>query len=155
MPLLVARGRRALHQGDELIAHVDKGAMRAPAAQLEGEDAAIEGKRLVDAAHLQGDMVDAHEVGFLNSGCCAVVHGLGLSSFRYPTCVTRSAMVAARAGAAADAAGARRSVRSGFSGGGAGGVAAGVVSRVGGCGSLCGQGSHSMEETFKLLSSKP
>src|SRR5690606_5414387 len=64
VPLLVARRRRALHQGDELIAYVDEGAVLAAAAQLEGEDAAIKGKRLVDATHLEGDMIDAHEVGF-------------------------------------------------------------------------------------------
>ena len=53
--------RAALCEGDELVAHVEKGhAGRAP-AQRELEDATVEGERLFQVADLEGDVVDPHQ----------------------------------------------------------------------------------------------
>src|SRR5262249_58962933 len=58
VPVLVLR----LHEGDELVAHVDEGLVLALAAQGELEDAAIEGQRLLDVTHLERDVIDAHQL---------------------------------------------------------------------------------------------
>jgi len=55
--LLRAAGR----ERDELVAHVDEGHAAAAAAQLELEDSPVELERLVDVAHLEGDVVQADE----------------------------------------------------------------------------------------------
>jgi hypothetical protein len=47
---------------DELVADVDEGHPVVPAAQGEVEDRAVEGQRLIDAADLQGHVVDADHV---------------------------------------------------------------------------------------------
>ena len=57
-----------LRQVDELVAHVDEGVGLALAAQLEVEDAAIEGERLLDVADLDGDVVHADHPGLLHCG---------------------------------------------------------------------------------------
>ena len=64
----------ALLQGEELIAEIDEGRVLALAAQLELEQAPVEGQRLLDVAHLERDVVHADRAGFAGLG-----HG-GVSS---------------------------------------------------------------------------
>ena len=54
---LVGRLRAALAEREELVAHVDEGHPRRPAAQLELEDPAVERRGLVDVADLERDVV--------------------------------------------------------------------------------------------------
>src|SRR3546814_1076531 len=62
--VVVGRLAAALLQREELVAEIDEGGGLAPAAQLEIEQAAIEGQRLVDIADLEGDMVETDgEIG--------------------------------------------------------------------------------------------
>ncbi len=66
MPRVVAGLAARRREGDELIAGVEKGHLLADApTQLEIEQLAVEGKRLVDVADLEGDVVDADEPGLL------------------------------------------------------------------------------------------
>src|SRR5438270_3660625 len=48
----------ALLKRQELVAKVDESRILAPAAQLEIEQAAIEGQRLVDIANFEGDVIE-------------------------------------------------------------------------------------------------
>src|SRR5947207_10613061 len=50
---------------DELVAHIDKGAALAAAAQVEVEDLAVPVERLVDVADLDRHMIDADQPGLL------------------------------------------------------------------------------------------
>jgi hypothetical protein len=59
--VVVIRLLSALAQRQELIAHVDERHPRRAAAQLEGEEAAVEGERLVHVADLESDVVDPYE----------------------------------------------------------------------------------------------
>ena len=60
MAVLVGRLPAALGEREELVAHVDERHARCPAAQLEVEEPAVEGERLLDVAHLERDVVHAH-----------------------------------------------------------------------------------------------
>ena len=51
----------ALHQRDELVAHVDERRALHAAAQLEREEAPIEGQRRVDVADLEGHVIHADQ----------------------------------------------------------------------------------------------
>jgi hypothetical protein len=55
----LAPGRVALGQREKLIAHVEERHPTQTTAQLQLEDAAVEGHGLVDVAHLEGHVVDA------------------------------------------------------------------------------------------------
>jgi hypothetical protein len=55
--------RLGRHQRDELIAQVDKGLTLAATAQGEFENATIKGKRLLDVADFERDVIDADEAG--------------------------------------------------------------------------------------------
>jgi hypothetical protein len=57
----VGRLRPPLRERDELVAHVHEGHAAGAAAELEVEDAPVEGERLLDVADLEGDVVDADE----------------------------------------------------------------------------------------------
>ena len=61
MPSVVGRLRPSLHEGYELIAHVDEGGPGQPPAQGLLEHPAVEGERLLDVADLERDVVDSHE----------------------------------------------------------------------------------------------
>jgi len=63
MPPVILMPVLRLHQGDELIAHVDEGLPLALAAQGKIEDPAIEGERLLDIPDLERDMIDADQLG--------------------------------------------------------------------------------------------
>ncbi len=63
MPARILVRRLRLHQGDELVAHVDEGLALAFAAQGEIEDLAVEGERFLDVADLEGDVVHADQLG--------------------------------------------------------------------------------------------
>src|SRR5262249_12927832 len=58
MAAVVGRLLAALLQRDELIAQIDEGRGLALAAQLELEQPAIEGQRLLDIAHLERNMIE-------------------------------------------------------------------------------------------------
>ena len=62
---VVARLLAALGERDELVAQVEEGHARRPAAQLEGEQPPVEGQRLLEVADLERDVVDAHQAGSL------------------------------------------------------------------------------------------
>src|SRR5262252_3743524 len=64
MTAAVGRLRAALLQREELVAQVDERRGLALAAQLELEQTAIKGQRLVDIADLQRDMVETHGARF-------------------------------------------------------------------------------------------
>ena len=64
MAAVVGRLRAALLQGEELIAQIDEGRGLALAAQLEIEQAAVEGERLLDIADLESDMVETDGARF-------------------------------------------------------------------------------------------
>jgi heme exporter protein A len=57
----VGRLRATFGQDQELVAHVDERHPPDPAAQLELEDAAVEGERFVEVVHLEHDVVDADQ----------------------------------------------------------------------------------------------
>ena len=61
VPLVVGRLPAALHQRDELVAHVDEGGARDAAAQLEREDAPVERQRGLEVADLEGHVVDSDQ----------------------------------------------------------------------------------------------
>ena len=62
MPLAVGVRRRVARERDELVAQVDeRHPVADPPAQLELEEAAVPGDRLVEVAHLERDVVDADE----------------------------------------------------------------------------------------------
>jgi hypothetical protein len=61
MPVLVLMLAVGLGQRNELIAQVDEGLAPVLGSQLEVEDPALEGQRLLDVAHLERDMVHAHQ----------------------------------------------------------------------------------------------
>jgi len=61
VPLVVRALPPAGGDRDELVAQVDEGHPRYAAAQLEREQPSVEGKRLVDVADLERDVVDPHE----------------------------------------------------------------------------------------------
>jgi len=63
----------AFLKGKKLIAQIDEGSMLALAAQLEFEQAAIEGQSLLDVADLERDVVQSDSAGFAGLG-----HGGGL-----------------------------------------------------------------------------
>ena len=74
----------SLAEVDELVADVDEGHPWMAAAQGEVENRAIEGQCLVDAADLQGDVVDADHVSFAVARSHVVIslcQGLSRSSF--------------------------------------------------------------------------
>ena len=68
----------ALAQRQELVAEVDERHPRRPAAQLELEESAVEGQRLLDVADLERDVVDADQTP-------ALAHLLGLGRDRATT----------------------------------------------------------------------
>ena len=71
MAVLVLRLRAAGRERDELIAHVDERHARAPAAQRELEQPAVEGQRRVDVADLECHVVEADQTrlgGFRSHG---------------------------------------------------------------------------------------
>src|SRR5205823_7405391 len=63
-------------QIDELVAHVDEGAALVLAAQVEIEDPAVPGQRLVDVADLDRDMVDADQPRLLAVAHLILPHGM-------------------------------------------------------------------------------
>ena len=60
-PLLTPKG-----EVDELVSEIDERGRFAAPVQLEVEEAAIEGLRLVDVADFQGNVVDSYGACFLN-----------------------------------------------------------------------------------------
>ena len=56
-----------LLQREELVTQVDERVRLASAAELESEQPAVEGQRLVDVAHFERDVVEADRAGF---PCC-------------------------------------------------------------------------------------
>src|SRR5215213_796204 len=62
-----AVGRVALGQREELVAHVEKRHSSRAAAELEIEDAAVEGHRLLDVADLQRHVIDSDHPSHLLS----------------------------------------------------------------------------------------
>jgi nitroreductase len=68
VPLVVGRLRAALGEREELVAHVEKGHVPVAFGHLEVEEAAVELDRLVEVAHLERDVVDAHEPGSRGHG---------------------------------------------------------------------------------------
>ena len=58
MPLAIGLALRALGEREELVAHVDEGHPGDAAPQLELEQPAVEGERLVDRADLEREMID-------------------------------------------------------------------------------------------------
>src|SRR5258708_10955306 len=75
MPVLARLLGARFHQGDELITHVDEGLALAFAAQRELEDLAVEGKRLLDVADLERDVVHADQFWFPRLRLRDLVHG--------------------------------------------------------------------------------
>ena len=67
MAAVVRRLPAALLQGDELVAQIDEGHGVGLAAQVEGEETAVERQRLFDVPDLQCDMVEADGAGLVNS----------------------------------------------------------------------------------------
>ena len=63
VPRAVRLLRAALHQRNELVAHVDERHPSPAASQLELEESSVELERLVDVADLERDVVDADESG--------------------------------------------------------------------------------------------
>src|SRR5205085_6103668 len=63
-------------QVNELVAHVDEGAALVLAAQVEVENLAVPGQRLVDIADLDRDMVDADQPGLLAVAHLILPHGM-------------------------------------------------------------------------------
>src|SRR5262249_46790815 len=55
----------ALLQGQELVAKIDEGGVAALAAQLEFEQAAVEGQCLLDVSNLERDVIDTHRARLL------------------------------------------------------------------------------------------
>ena len=70
-----------LGERDELIPDVDEGHPAAAAAQLQVEDAAVEGKRLVDGAHLEGHVIHADEPWTLGHASRVDARGRSLEDF--------------------------------------------------------------------------
>jgi uncharacterized cupin superfamily protein len=64
--LCVGRLHAACAEGEELVAHVDERHSRNAAAECYFEHPAVEVERLVDVAHLNGDVVDADEARALS-----------------------------------------------------------------------------------------
>ena len=65
MAIVIDRLRAAFLQRDELIAQVDEGRGRVPAAKLEVKQPAIEGERLVDIADFERDVIEPNGARFL------------------------------------------------------------------------------------------
>src|SRR5262252_7684740 len=65
-----------LHQGDELIAHVDEGLVLAPTPQGEIEDPAVKGEGFLHIADLERYMIHADEPGFAALCSLRVVHAV-------------------------------------------------------------------------------
>ena len=75
VPRLVRRLGSPCRERDELIAHVDEGHRGAsPAAQLELEEASIPGKRLLDVADFERNVIDPDE-RFAHPASRAMRHG--------------------------------------------------------------------------------
>jgi hypothetical protein len=65
----IRHGIVPLGERQELVAHVEEGHARHPAAQVELEDARVELERLLDIAHRDGDVVDPYHPSHLLSLC--------------------------------------------------------------------------------------
>src|SRR5262245_9507012 len=84
----------ALRQPQELIAQIYEGRGLAPAAQLELEQAAVKGQRLLDVADLEGDMVETDGARFFwlrhgalpQSGQSSCGDMTGISQYGPPPC---------------------------------------------------------------------
>ena len=63
MAAVVATLLAPFRQGEELVAHVDERHPRHDSAQVQLEEAPVEGQRLLDAPHFQRDVVDADQAG--------------------------------------------------------------------------------------------
>ncbi len=69
MAVGVGRLRAASGKSDELVADVDEGHLRPAAPQLQLEDPAEEGQRLLDVADLDRDVVDPDEARHRKNSC--------------------------------------------------------------------------------------
>lgn len=77
MPMSIRVRRGGLHEGDELVAHVDEGLVFALSSKCELEDPAVESERLLHVADLKRDVVYANQRGLARSQHFVQFHGYG------------------------------------------------------------------------------